>query len=177
MCDSRRGGVKLQFWEGKRGELRMREYLFSLAVCTVFAAVLCFIAPSERLEGHQRFVAGLCIICVSLKPCAELIESISSFDIADHISEESPERYDEQWREYLEGYGEEAARDYIIRSLSEVFGVEAKQVRVKFKDIDGEAAFESVYIGLDRSAVFKDTVKIETYFEKIFGCEVTTYID
>lgn len=155
----------------------MKEYLLSLTVCTVLASVICFISPSERLEGYQRFIAGLCIICVSIKPCAELISELSEFDIGDYISDGNADRYDGLWNEYLEGYGEDAAREYIERELKETFGVEAKSVRVKYSEAEGEISFKSIYIGLDGSAVFKDTVKIETYFEKIFGCEVTTYID
>lgn len=155
----------------------MKEYLLSLTLCTVLVSLICFISPSEGLEGYQKFIAGLCIICVSLKPCAELIDTISDFDIGDYIYDESSEEYDRLWNEYLEGYGEEAVREYIKKELKDSFGVEAVDIRVRYDETDGEISFESVYIGLDKNAVFKDTVKIETYFEKIFGCEVTTYID
>lgn len=154
----------------------MTEYLLGLVICSVTAAVICHICPSESLSGHQKFIAGLCIVCVGITPAAEVIEFIREFDIRLYIFDEGQDKYGDMWQEYLEDYGEEAVREYVSVHLRDSFGVEAKKITVSYKETDGEVAIKRIYIELPQSAVFKDTAKIEVYFEKIFDCEVVTAI-
>lgn len=154
----------------------MKEYLIGLIICSIFATVIVFISPSDRLLGHQKFIAGLCIICVMIKPAAGMIDFIRELDITLYIPGTPSEEYQDQWEDYLKDYGEGAIKDYISTELEGTFGVSARKVSVSYKNDTGEPSVEKIYIELPLSAAFKDTAKIEVYFEKIFDCEIITAI-
>lgn len=153
----------------------MKEYLTGLIICSVAACMVCFISPSESLKGHQKFIAGLCIICVMVKPTVKLIDFIREFDITLYVPEQSQNEYEEKWEDYLEHYGEGAVKDYVSSELKNKFGVTAQKISVTYGDSD-TPVIERIYIELPPGAVFKDTTKIEVYFENAFGCEVITAI-
>ncbi len=154
----------------------MKEYLLSLIICSILAAVVCFISPSESLRGNQKLIAGLCIICIMTRPAVSVINFIRELDITLYIPSAPSEEYRDEWEDYLKDYGEGAVRDYVCSELEMTFGVSAKRVSVTYKG-DGEGiAIEKIYIELPQSAAFKDTAKIEVYFEKIFDCEVITAV-
>ncbi len=154
----------------------MKEYLIGLIICSVLACIVCFISPGESLKGYQRFIAGLCIICVMVKPTVKLIDFIREFDINLYVPEQSQKEYEDEWEDYLEHYGEGAVREYVSKELKNTFGVSAQKVSVTYKEDFDEPAIRRIYIELPPSAVFKDTTKIEVYFEKVFDCEVITAI-
>lgn len=154
----------------------MKEYIIGLIVCSLFASILCFIVPNENLGKVQRFIAGICIICVSIKPVSQIIVFIREFDIKLYISEQSGNKYEDMWEDYLEGYGEEAVREYVSVQIRETFGSEAKRINVSYKSAE-QISISEIYIELPRSAVFKDTAKMEMYFEKIFDCDVVVAIE
>lgn len=167
----------------------MKEYLMSLIICSIFASVVCACTPDDGLSKIRKFLVGLCIICISLKPCVGVIEFIKEFDIKLYLSEISAENRDEEWENYLEKYGEKSVKTYIEYELCETFGVSATEISVNFCNdgddfgVDGNEgsgenmAVKKIYILLDKSAVFKDTAKIQTYFEKVFDCDVIVAID
>ncbi len=155
----------------------MKEYLSGLIICAIVAAVVCFIVPSEGLRGNQKFIAGLCIICIMARPAVNMINFIRELDITLYIPDISSEEYQNEWEDYLKDYGEGAIKDYICSELETTFGVSAKKVSVTYKSDGEEPAVEKIYIELPQSAAFKDTAKIEVYFEKIFDCEVITAIE
>ncbi len=154
----------------------MKEYLIGLIICAVLAAVVCFISPAESFRGHQKFIAGLCIICIMAAPAANLVSFISQLDITLYIPSTPSEKYEEEWEEYLKDYGEEAIREYISSELEGSFGISAQRITVTYINGADSPAVEKIYIELPPSAAFKDTAKIEVYFEKIFDCEVITAI-
>lgn len=154
----------------------MKEYLIGLIICGILACVVCFITPSESLKGHQKFVAGLCIICVIIKPTAALVDFIREFDVTLYIPEQSQGEYEDEWEDYLKDYGQATVSDYVSAELKNTFGVSATKVSVTYKESSGEPVIKRIYIELPQSAVFKDTTKIEVYFEKVFDCEVITAI-
>ncbi|MBE6548232.1 MAG: hypothetical protein E7667_05070 [Ruminococcaceae bacterium] len=155
----------------------MKEYLISLMICALAASVVCFMSPSDTLARHQKFVVGLCIVCVSIKPTVRVIEFIRDFDVKFYISETSSEKYSDMWDEYLNDYGEEAIRDYIVNELKETFGVEAVKINIKFDGQGEGASVGQIYIELPSNAIFKDTAKMQVYFEKIFSCRVVVAIN
>ena len=154
----------------------MKEYLLGLIICSVTAAVICYMSPSDNLARHQKFVAGLCVICVGISPVTEVIGFIREFDIKLYVSGGEYDEYEQKWEDYLESYGEEAVRDYVALQLRENFGVEAKKISVACGECDGEICIEKIYVELPQNAIFKDTAKIEVYFERIFGCDVISTI-
>ncbi len=143
----------------------------------MIAAIVCFISPSESLRGHQKFIAGLCIVCVLARPSAGVIKLMREIDITLYIPSTPSEEYQNEWEDYLKDYGEGAIKDYICSELEMTFGVSANKVSVSYKNDTGELLVERIYIELPQSAAFKDTAKIEVYFEKIFDCEVITAIE
>ncbi len=143
----------------------------------MIAAIVCFISPSESLRGHQKFIAGLCIVCVLARPAAGVIKLMRELDITLYIPSTPSEEYQNEWEDYLKDYGDSAIKEYICSELEMTFGVSAKKVSVTYKSNAEEPAVEKIYIELPQSAAFKDTAKIEVYFEKIFDCEVITAIE
>lgn len=154
----------------------MKEYLLGLIICAILAAVVCFISPSESLRGHQKFIASLCIICIMARPAVSVINLIRDLDITLYIPGTPSDEYQDEWEDYLKDYGEGAIKDYICSELEVTFGVSARKVSVTYKKDTTEPVVEKIYVELPQSAVFKDTAKIEVYFEKIFDCEVITAI-
>lgn len=154
----------------------MREYIIGLIVCSLFASILCFIVPNENLGKVQRFVAGICIICVSVKPVSQIVVFIREFDIKSYISEQSGKKYEDMWEDYLEGYGEDAVREYICVQIREMFGCEVKKIDVSYNSGE-QISIRKIYIELPHSAMLKDTAKMEMYFEKIFDCDVVIAIE
>ena len=154
----------------------MKEYLIGLIICAILAAIVCFISPSESLKGHQKFIAGLCIICIMARPAMNVINFIRELDITLYIPSTPSEEYQDEWEDYLKDYGEIAIKEYIFSELEASFGVSARKVSVIYTSDTDEPTVERIYIELPQSAVFKDTAKIEVYFEKIFDCEVITAI-
>lgn len=153
----------------------MKDYILGLVIVTTVASVICFMAPSENLKKPQRLVAALCIICVSIEPMLAVVDFVREFDISLYIPEVSSETYEDMWEGYLEDYGEAAVKDFVFGELRERFGVEAERVNVSYAE--DLSRIERIYIGLPRSAAFKDTAKIEIYFENIFECEVISAIE
>ena len=154
----------------------MKEYLIGLIMCSILATLVCFITPGESLGGHQKFIAGLCIVCIMAKPISALVDFACEFDISIYIQEQSEEDYHNEWEDYLKDYGEGAVADYVSAELKSKFGVSAKKISVTCSGGASEPDIERIYIELPQSAMFKDTAKIEIYFEKIFNCEVITAI-
>ncbi len=154
----------------------MKEYLIGLIICAILAAVVCFISPGESFRGHQKFIAGLCIICIMARPAVNVINFIRELDITLYIPSTPTEEYQDEWEDYLKDYGEGAIEEYISSELEGSFGVSVKKVSVTYKSDTDEPEVEKIYIELPQSAAFKDTAKIEVYFEKIFDCEVITAI-
>lgn len=154
----------------------MREYVIGLIVCSLFASVICLIVPNENLGRAQRFIAGICIICVSIKPVSRIVVFIREFDVKLYIKEQSGKKYEDMWEDYLEGYGEDAVKEYITVQMRETFGSEVKKISVSYKNGE-QIAIHKIYVELPQSAIFKDTAKMEIYFEKIFDCDVVIAIE
>lgn len=154
----------------------MKEYLIGLIICSLLATIVCFITPGESLRGHQKFVAALCMVCIMAKPIVALVDFVCDFDISIYIQEQSEEDYRDEWEDYLKDYGEGAVEDYVSSELKSTFGVSAKKISVRLRGDTSEPEIERIYIELPQSAAFKDTAKMEIYFEKIFNCEVITAI-
>lgn len=110
------------------------------------------------------------------RPAVSVINLIRDLDITLYIPGTPSDEYQDEWEDYLKDYGEGAIKDYICSELEVTFGVSARKVSVTYKKDTTEPVVEKIYVELPQSAVFKDTAKIEVYFEKIFDCEVITAI-
>ncbi len=144
---------------------------------SIIAFLVCSLSPSEALSRHQKFIAGLCIICVCIRPATAVVEFISSFDINLYIPDTGGENYEDMWDGYSAEYSERVVKKYISDTLRDTFAVGCESVSVKFSVADGEMVFERIYILLPREGMLKDTAKIQVYFEKVFDCPVVVAIN
>lgn len=145
-------------------------------IIAVVATILCFVVPNESLARHQKFVAGLCIICVAIKPVTLVAQFIEEFDIKLYLPKEDYEKYEDMWDGYVGQYTEQILKKYIEEELEESFAAKSDKIILTCSN-DGESVtVEKIYIQLPRECMFKDTDKIRVHFMKIFDCEVTVAI-
>ena len=154
----------------------MGDYISGLMIISVVATVLCFIVPNDSLGRHQKFVAGLCIICVAIKPVTLVAQFIQDFDINLYLPQGDSEKYEDMWDKYTEQYTEQTLKNYIESELEESFAVKADKIMLTCSDDGENVKVDKIYIQLPRECVFKDTDKIRVHFMNIFACEVTVAI-
>lgn len=176
---------------GGNGRWDMSEYIYSI-VCFAGAVGLILIVVPEGARGgllkHVRLVGSLCLICLIIKPSAELIGYIKELGEGDlsvifgNVQEnELYDKYEDIYREYLHGgYGEnvgEAVKD----ALAEKFNIDRNDVRclVEFGDEVGGGIKEprKITVIVKGRAVLTDPQSIKDLISGVFGCECEVAVE
>ena len=169
----------------------MREYVFSIVCFSCATGIVLMLAPDglrQGLKKHVKFIGALCLICILIKPTTELLEAIERLGdegfsgmLEGESEGELYDKYDEIYKNYLDGgYGEnigEAVKD----SLYERFGIEKDNCRVltEFADKDGDGVREpkKITVILGGNAKFKEPESIKSFISELFDCEAAVAIE
>ena len=153
----------------------MGEYITVIVGVSICASLLLLLSPFEGIKSHQKLLSGLCIVCVMTAPLSDAIEHIKSLDLESILPSDESQR-EEIYDSYFEDYTESTVKGVVSTQLKETFGVEAEDLRISFSGEGDEKRISGVYILLPRSAIFKDTAKIEVYFEGLLKCDAVVAI-
>lgn len=159
----------------------MSSYLLSVVGAALVVGAIGALVPGGEGDGTRRvvcFVGTLCVLCVLIAPLGTLVERFD--ELGDKISsifdyEQAEEQYEQQYREYLLGYGAEGVAAALRDHICERFGLTAEQchVSVAAGEREGELCVEQVTVILSGSALLRDPYELEDYIGELLGCRCT----
>ena len=169
----------------------MSEYIYSIVCFASAVGLILIVGPDgERggLKKHVRLVGSFCLICLIIKPSAELISHIKDLGSGDlsaifgDVQEnELYDKYENIYHKYLHGgYGEnvgEAVKD----GLFEKFNMDRSDVRclVEFGEEVGGGikAPRKITVIVKGRAVLTDPKSIKDFISGVFGCECEVAVE
>ena len=163
----------------------MKTYIILVVIVSVIGSIVSIISPDGEAGGlktHVRLAVGIAIIPICVYPLFAFVNEMKNFDYHEIMGEVNQESYENLDNIFEESYAlaeEGNLKDGIARILNERFEVERSECFVSVKIVKnegGERRLEQIFINLYGSAIWKNTVEIESYFESIFGCEVVTAV-
>ena len=163
----------------------MNGYVMALVMTGIAAAVAELLSPSERLAGHIRLVAGLCVLLALLAPIgsvAEYVHGVSEggLDVGEILPELEYEDYGESFAEELVRITAKETEAWVSDALENRFGVppSAREIYVRAEMTgDGQApTLARVDIVLHTSAILQNPHDIQAFVESNLKCPCTVAI-
>ena len=163
----------------------MSGYIMALVLTGITAAIAELLSPSEKLAGHIRLVAGLCLLVALLAPVRSAVEYLGSvsdggFDVEELLPELEGEDYAESFSDELARITVEKTEAWVSGALESRFGIppDARRIYVKTElSDDGKTpAILRVDIVLHTSAILQNPHEIEAYVTSNLKCPCTVAI-
>ena len=163
----------------------MSGYIMALVLTGIAAAIAELMSPSEKLAGHIRLVAGLCLLVALLAPIRSVVAyfhtvSDGGLDAEELLPELEGEHYGESFSEELERITAEETEAWVSGVLESRFGIppDAREIYVKTETLDdGKApSISRVDIVLHTSAILQNPHEIEAYVTSNLKCPCTVAI-
>ena len=167
----------------------MSAYVLSLLGASLAACMVELLVPKGdggRIAGHVRMVAGLFLLVALLEPIGAgltLLRRAAEGELTGWIEEQIPssavdgdsERFEDVFRESLNGVGRREVEAWVVESLETAFGIPAAGCAVEavcdLTDGAGEnSALRELRIGLRGAYALEDPHPIEAYFAERLGC-------
>lgn len=162
----------------------MKQYLINILTLSLACGLLDMLTPAGEREGLRRGVrllAGLCLLCVMIRPLTELSDAVEGIDLgswARGLEREAETEYERLMEEKLTAVSQAQLREELLTMLSEQFdiGREDCTLTVEFDDAAQTLTVRRVWIALHGKAVLRDPRAIETAVEGVLGCECTVSV-
>ena len=162
----------------------MKQYLINILTLSLACGLLDMLTPAGEREGLRRGVrllAGLCLLCVMVRPLNDLRDAISSFDLgawARGMEREAETEYERLMEQKLTAVSREQLRGELLTMLEEQFGIGRDDctLTVEFDDAAQTLTVRRVWIALHGKAVLSDPRPIEAAVEGVLGCECTVSV-
>ena len=161
----------------------MKQYIFSIILVSVIAAVVSIIAPEGEGGGISRHVSlavGVSLILVCFAPAVQAVEWLKELDIESVLPDEEADS--SEYESIFNSTYTDAEIDNLcegIKSLiSQRYGLDPLcfSVSVRLSGSGQQKELERVTITLYGSAIWADTGEIERYLGSLLGCEIITII-
>lgn len=157
----------------------MKQYLLNILTLSLACGLLDMLTPAGEREGLRRGVrllAGLCLLCVMIRPLTDLRDAVLSLDLgawargAEHEAETEYERLMEQ---KLTAVSRAQLHEDVLTLLCEQLGIARENctLTLEMDDTAQTLTVRRVWIVLHGSAVLRDPREISAAVEAALGCE------
>ena len=173
---------------GRRREIGVREYIFSVVCMAALGGIVMMVAPEgvrTGLKKHVKLICSLCLLCVMIDPVSQIIGSMKDLEIKPPDGMDGEDELQSIYESIYEGKVESelsnGVGELVKEKLFEKFSIakESCRVEVAFKDNDGDGMREpsKITVILHGTSIFKDPRVIEEYISGLVGCECICAIE
>lgn len=162
----------------------MKQYLLNILTLSLACGLLDLLTPAGEREGLRRGVrllAGLCLLCVMIRPLTDLRDAIGEIDLgswARGMERDAETEYERLMEEKLTAVSKEQLREELLTMLAEQFdiGCEDCTLTFEFDDAAQTLTVRRVWVALHGKAVLRDPRTVEAAVEGTLGCECTVSV-
>lgn len=165
----------------------MRTYIYGLILVGVSATLVEMLSPGGEehpARKHLKFVIGLCVLLVCIKPLGDgilYIQNMSQQEMIFPWGEGLPqdEAYQGIFDNYISDISGEQIASWVKSTLQDEFGItkEISSVEVVMGVAEGVPVLKEVYITLKAQAIFQNPHQIEKHIAARLACPCHVAID
>lgn len=158
-------------------EMDVRNYLWSLTLVCVAAAVVKVATGEGAMKKHIDMICSLCVVCALVVPVFHDLSLYSSEDMGELFEysgeSEGREYYEEIYNSYLRSGSVELAETDLCGGLAKTLGVAQEDVSVSLvtEYTEDAAGVSEAVVELGSGAYFADPEIIKEYIMSRLGTE------
>lgn len=162
----------------------MKQYLLNILTLALCCGVLDLLAPAGERDGLRRGVrllAGLCVLCLTIRPVATLRHTMDGLDLGAWFAAQeqtAQSEYEQLMAQKLTAVSREQLREQLAAHLCGTLGLPREEFSLTFDwSEDGAAAQPAqVWVTLHGGAILCDPRVVETAVESAVGCPCTVSV-